>query len=75
MPFYRDKMSHGHLFIKFSVIMPARGELKENQIKELQSLLPGPKLQPLDKSKKFEYLEEFDESELNPNAEGGKQRR
>jgi len=27
MPFYKDAMSHGNLFVKFNVIFPKRGEL------------------------------------------------
>lgn len=38
MPFYKDAMSHGNLYIKFNVVFPKKGELKENHIKELQKV-------------------------------------
>lgn len=39
MPFYKDAMSHGNLYIKFSVTFPKKGELKDAQIKELQKVI------------------------------------
>jgi DnaJ-class molecular chaperone len=39
MAFYKDAMSHGNLYIKFLVQFPKKGELKENQIKELQKVV------------------------------------
>lgn len=39
MPFYKDAMSHGNLYIKFSVTFPKKGELKDSQIKELQKVI------------------------------------
>jgi len=29
MPFYKDSMGHGNLYIKFNVQMPKRGELSD----------------------------------------------
>jgi len=34
--------------------------------------LPGPKVGPASKKEKPEFLEDFDETEMNPNPEGGK---
>jgi DnaJ-class molecular chaperone len=39
MAFYKDAMSHGNLYIKFLVQFPKKGELKDNQIKELQKVV------------------------------------
>lgn len=38
MPFYKDAMGHGNLYIKFLVQFPKKGELKDPQIKELQKV-------------------------------------
>lgn len=38
MPFYKDAMSHGNLYIKFFVQFPKKGDLKDNQLKELQKV-------------------------------------
>ena len=38
MPFYKDAMSHGNMYVKFLVQFPKKGELKDNQIKELQKV-------------------------------------
>jgi DnaJ family protein A protein 2 len=43
MPFYRDNMSFGNLFIRFTVSFPKRGEFNDKQIEGLRNLLPGPK--------------------------------
>jgi DnaJ family protein A protein 2 len=72
MPFYRDNMSFGNLFIKFTVNFPKRGELSDKQIQGLKDLLPGPKYQPPAKNENVEYLDDFHETDLNPNADGGR---
>jgi DnaJ family protein A protein 2 len=73
MPFYKDNMSHGNLYINFDVEFP-----KFNQIKnpaELKKILPVPKdlLTNVDKTK-TELLEDFDAEGVNSHAEGGKGR-
>ena len=35
-------------------------------------ILPGPNQKPLEKDEKFEYLDDYDPIEANPNEEGGK---
>jgi DnaJ family protein A protein 2 len=72
LPFYKDPMGHGNLYIKFKIDFPKRGELKPDQVEQLKKVLPGPKLTALDKSKPFEYLEDFVEADTNPSAEGGR---
>ena len=42
MPFFNDKMSYGHLFVKFEVVFPKRGELNEkvvSQLKEVRKII------------------------------------
>lgn len=41
MPFYKDPMSHGNLIIEFHVVMPKKGELSQEQIDALVTVLPG----------------------------------
>jgi DnaJ family protein A protein 2 len=73
MPFYKDAMSHGNLYIDFSVEFPKKSELKN--LEELKKILPVPKdlITNIDKNK-AEFLEDFDETSTNTNAEGGRRR-
>ena len=73
MPFFKDSMGHGNLYVKFDVTFPKKGELKENQIQALKNILPGPK-HDLSNIKDKEYLDDFHETDTNPNPEGGKNR-
>jgi hypothetical protein len=41
MPFHKDSMSHGNLIIEFNVVMPKRGTLSVEQVKQLAEVLPG----------------------------------
>jgi DnaJ family protein A protein 2 len=71
MPFYRDNMNYGNLYITFDVEFPKPSELQN--IKGLQEILPVPEdlITDLDKNK-FELLGEFDSDGVNSHAEGGK---
>jgi DnaJ family protein A protein 2 len=71
MPFYKDNMNYGNLYIIFDVEFPKQNELQN--IKGLQEILPVPEdlITDLDKNK-FELLEEFDSDRVNSHAEGGK---
>jgi DnaJ family protein A protein 2 len=73
MPFYKDAMSHGNLYINFSVEFPKKGELKN--LDELKKILPVPKdiITNVDKTK-AQYLEDFDETATNSSAAGGRAR-
>jgi len=74
MPFYKDAMSFGNLYIKFEVEFPKKGEMKN--IEELKKILPVPTSNGASFDKKSaEYLDVFDETSLNPSAEGGRGRR
>jgi DnaJ family protein A protein 2 len=80
MPFYKDAMSHGDLHIKFTVEFPKSRSLKPEVIEKLTQVhlyhylqsLPAPPKANRPDPKKSEILEEFDETSLNSNAEGGK---
>mmetsp|Transcript_1409 Transcript_1409/g.1287 ORF Transcript_1409/g.1287 Transcript_1409/m.1287 type:complete len:247 (+) Transcript_1409:606-1346(+) len=69
MPFHKDAMSHGNLYVDFDVEFPKRGEIKNPE--ELKKILPVPKNLPNIDTKKAEILTEFDPSGANPKAEGG----
>jgi DnaJ family protein A protein 2 len=73
MPFYKDSMSHGNLYVDFDVEFPKKNEMKN--LEDLKKILPVPKdlITNVDKSK-CQYLEEFDETGTNPHAEGGRKR-
>lgn len=72
LPFYKDPMGHGNLYVVFKVEFPKKGELKPAQIEELKKLLPGAVCPALDKSKPVAFLETFHEADTNPNPSGGK---
>jgi len=73
MPFYRDNMSHGNLYITFNIEFPKAKELKN--LENLKKVLPVPKdlLTDVDKTK-CELLEDFDVDGVNSHAEGGRAR-
>lgn len=54
--------------------MPKRGQLTKDQLEQLGNVLSGPKITPVQKGEKVEYLEDYFEADLNPNPEGGKRR-
>jgi DnaJ family protein A protein 2 len=76
MPFYKDPMSHGNLYVTFDVEFPKSKELKNAET--LKTVLPVPKdllvLSDADK-KKAQVLDDFDKDGINASAEGGKGRR
>jgi DnaJ family protein A protein 2 len=73
MPFYKDAMSHGNLYVDFDVQFPKKNELKH--VEELKKILPVPKdlITNYDKNKAL-FLEDFDETGTNARAEGGRAR-
>lgn len=73
MPFYRDNMSHGNLYITFDVEFPKANQLKNPEA--LSKVLPVPKdmLTNVDKTK-AELLEDFDKDGVNANADGARGR-
>jgi len=72
MPFFKDSFSYGNLNIIFNVEFPKKGSLNEQALESLRALLPAPKKSPLNPKAKFQFLEEFKESEINLNPEGGR---
>jgi len=72
MPFYRDAMSAGNLYILFDVDFPKKGEIKN--IEGLKNILSYPQNLPSFDKKTAEYLEDYDALSLNANADGSKAR-
>jgi len=73
MPFFQDEMGSGNLFIEFDVEFPKKGSIKPKMIKALRKVLPGPKTKDIDyKANKYEILDEFDPTDYNPKATGGR---
>lgn len=70
MPFFKDPMSFGNLIIEFKINMPKRGELSQEQLKELATLLPG-KVNERPKDNNYEMLDDFDKENVNTSEEGG----
>jgi len=60
------------MFIKFNVKMPNRKFIKnEKELEILSRILPGPKYNKIDyNEKKYEILDEYDETDFTTNAEG-----
>lgn len=74
LPFYKDPMGHGNLYVVFKVDFPKKGELNQNQIDELKKILPGQVCPPINKSEPVVFLEPLHEADANPNPSGGKGR-
>jgi DnaJ family protein A protein 2 len=74
MPFYKDTMNYGNLYIIFDVEFPKQNQLKN--VKGLEEILPVPEnlITNVDKTK-CELLEDFDSDGVNSHAEGGKDRK
>jgi len=72
MPFYKDAMSHGNLYVTFNVEFPKKGELKN--IDELKKILPTPSNVPQFDKKNVEYLEDYDETSKTATADGSRGR-
>mmetsp|Transcript_112718 Transcript_112718/g.158127 ORF Transcript_112718/g.158127 Transcript_112718/m.158127 type:complete len:103 (+) Transcript_112718:695-1003(+) len=69
MPFFKDPMSYGNLYVTFDVEFPKKGQIKKPE--NLKDILPVPgNLANFDK-KTAEMLMDFDPSGTNPKAEGG----
>jgi len=72
MPFHKDPMSTGNLYIEFLIEFPKKGELKN--VEDLKKLLPAVKeVLPIDKNIQ-EFLEDFDETSVHPDANGSRKK-
>jgi len=73
MPFYKDAMSYGNLYIEFQVQFPKKGTIKGPEIEKIAKVLNGNiiKSESYGKNKTCKIIEEYDESDLNSSPEGG----
>jgi len=72
MPFYKDAMGAGNLYIEFDVEFPKKNELKN--LEQLKNILPVPKNTLNVDKKACVVMQDFDENSTNSSAEGGKQK-
>jgi len=70
MPFFKDVMSKGNLYIVFEVEFPKKNEIKNLEL--LKNILPLPTNVPTFDKKQAEYLDDYDQTSHNPKAEGGR---
>ncbi len=76
MPFYKDAMSHGHLYIEFLITYPKKNSITPANIDKIAKILGGKtvKTDGYSKNGKNRILEELHDSDLNSNPQGGVQR-
>lgn len=76
LPFYKDPMSHGHLYIEFLITYPKKGSITPANIEKIATVLNGKtvKSDGYSKTSKNKILEEFRESDQNSNPQGGDDR-
>lgn len=73
MPFYKDGMSHGNLYIEFFIDFPPKGSITPQKAEKLIKILGGMEAEkPTTKKTERKVLQEFDENSLNESPEGGK---
>ena len=72
MPFYKDPMSHGNLFIEFIVNFPKKNAFSGVNLQKIAKILNGKvtKTEGYAKNNKNKILEEFNERDLNENPMG-----
>lgn len=70
MPFFKDAMGRGNLYIEFDVEFPKKSELKG--LDTLKNILPVPKNQSTPAGGKVIVMEDYNEDSKNAHAEGGK---
>ena len=79
MPFYKDTMSHGNMYIEFDVEYPKKNSLNPEKVKILQEVLNGgvtmeeespPPSKKKASKKDIHHLEDFSEADLNKNPKG-----
>lgn len=73
MPFYKDPMSHGNLYIEFIVNFPKKNQISNANIEKIANILGGKpiKSEGYSKTSKNKILEDFRENDLNESPAGG----
>lgn len=72
LPFYKDPMSHGHLYIEFLITYPKKGSIPPLNIEKIAAVLNGKtvKSEGYSKTSKNKILEEYKESDQNNSPHG-----
>lgn len=73
MPYYKDPMSYGNLYIEFFVEFPKKNALTKEKIEKVKNLLGMEEEKPKTKNK-VKLIEDYHEADLNTNPEGGQGR-
>jgi DnaJ-class molecular chaperone len=75
LPFYKDPMAHGNLYVEFLVAFPKKGSINAH-IDNIAKVLSGKpvKADGYSKNPKNKILEELHDSDLNSSPQGGEQR-
>ena len=76
MPFYRDAMSHGNLYVEFIITYPKKGSITAANLDKIAKVLAGKpiKAEGYGKNPKNKILEDLHDSDLNTSPQGGYQR-
>ena len=72
MPFYKDPMSHGNLYIEFIVQFPKKNQISGANIQKIGKLLNGKPLRSegYSKTPNNKILEDFNHQDLNESPAG-----
>ena len=72
MPFYKDPMSHGNLYIEFIVNFPKKNQISGTNLEKIAKILNGKpvKSEGYSKTSKNKILEDFRENDLNQSPAG-----
>jgi len=72
MPFYKDPMSHGHLYVEFIISFPKKNSISNANLEKIGKVLGGKQIKSegYSKTSKNKILEEFNERDLNENPTG-----
>lgn len=73
LPFYKDAMSHGHLYVEFLITYPKKGSIAAGNVEKIAKILGGKtiKTEGYRNTKNNKILEEFHDSDLNSSPHGG----
>jgi hypothetical protein len=73
LPYYKDPMSHGHLYFEFLITYPKKGSITPANIERIAAVLNGKtiKSEGYSKTSKNKILEEYKDSDQNTSPQGG----
>lgn len=76
MPFYKDAMSDGNLYVEFLITYPKKGSITAANLDRIAKVLGGKpvKTDGYGKTSKNKILEDLHDSDLNTSPQGGFQR-